>query len=86
MNSGGGPSLLGWCDARGEEGYLKVILKGLVTLDGVPVGSFSVNEEALDIDFNKGAADLSETLEFAAEQGMILALAFDNEQVTLHVD
>lgn len=48
---------------------------GFVTLDGEIVGRFEIKDsQYVRITFNKGSADVRETLEFASEQGMTLGL------------
>jgi hypothetical protein len=56
-----------------------MILKGSVTLDGQPIGSFQVESHDLDIAFNKGETSLEETMEFATEHGMRLGLMLEPE-------
>lgn len=52
-------------------------LKGTVLLNDDPVGSFELDpDEKIIITFNKGAAGVAETLEFASEQGLILGLQY----------
>lgn len=54
-----------------------MILRGQITLDGESIGTFKIDVKDLDFYFNKGAAGMGETLEFAAENGMTLALAVE---------
>lgn len=54
-----------------------MILRGQITMGGEPIGTFQLDAKDLDFTFNKGAAGLGETLEFAAENGATLALAVE---------
>lgn len=55
-------------------------LKGTVLLNLDPVGTFEIDdEEKVLITFDKGAAGVRETLEFASEQGLILGLQYRPE-------
>lgn len=57
---------------------------GIVMLNDDEIGTFTVettddNEEKITIQFYKGAAGIEESLEYAAEQGMIFSLALKPE-------
>lgn len=53
---------------------------GLVTLNGQVVGSFELDpDEKVSITFDKGAAGVEETLEYATEHGMSLGLMLKPE-------
>lgn len=50
-------------------------LQGVVTLNDDEIGTFELDdEERVAIAFHKGAAGVSETLEFAADQGLRFSL------------
>lgn len=59
-----------------EGRYLTMENPGNVMLNDDVIGSFTIDDnDRVVIQFNKGAAGVEETLEFATEQGLVLGLA-----------